>query len=183
MRRSSSVHDRFGQPQSGQNHRRFIQSTLTRRKPWFTSVSQIGRRPLERATTPQSGQPTTVARDSMVMVTRSPSTVTSMMSTWSSPTRSSHMRIGSEATGALQSSGVRNLQTGRALVSSPGSKTPLISEEPLSRAAVCINQHDEWTASDRRYLFEGSMALLAVKDTTAALIRKQSALVARSDTR
>lgn len=46
--------------------------------------------------------------------------------------------------------------------------------------AVCIEQHDEWTASERRYLSEGSMALLTVKDTTAALIGKQSALVARS---
>ena len=49
--------------------------------------------------------------------------------------------------------------------------------------AVCIEQHDEWTASERRYLSEGSMALLTVKDTTAALIGKQSALVARSDKR
>ena len=46
--------------------------------------------------------------------------------------------------------------------------------------AVCIEQHDEWTASERRYLSEGSMALLTVKDTAAALIGKQQALVARS---
>ena len=46
-----------------------------------------------------------------------------------------------------------------------------------------VKQHDEWTASERRYLSEGSMALLTVKDTTAALIGKQSALVARSDKR
>ena len=46
--------------------------------------------------------------------------------------------------------------------------------------AVCIEQHDEWTASERRYLSEGSMAILTVKDATAALIGKQQALVARS---
>ena len=52
------------------------------------------------------------------------------------------MRVGSEATGALQSSGVKNLQTGRALVSSPGSKTPLIREEPLSVIAKSIQLND-----------------------------------------
>lgn len=40
------------------------------------------------------------------------------------------MRVGSEATEALQSSGVKNLQTGRALVSISGPKTPLIREVP-----------------------------------------------------
>ena len=43
--------------------------------------------------------------------------------------------------------------------------------------AVLIEAHDEWQVSDRRYLFEGSMALLQPKPTSQEEVA-QPALIA-----
>lgn len=49
--------------------------------------------------------------------------------------------------------------------------------------AVCVEQHDEWIASDRRYLSESSMALLHANDTLEELASVPTSIMARSSKR
>ena len=108
MRSSRSVQLAIEQSPSGQKKRRFSQIVLVGRPKFGRSTSSTRSRPLDRATTPQAGQPTSWFVVSIV-ITRPcslDSSETSRTSSRPTNTRQSPQDVGSRDTGALLSVGV-----------------------------------------------------------------------------
>lgn len=102
VRRSTSVHEPFGQSRSGHRNRRLCQRSRAGRPNAGRSTNSTTLRSFTWATTPHSGQPTVASRSS-VSIRNGPSGSSSTPRTFTSgrPTRSSHMRVASVSTGVL----------------------------------------------------------------------------------